>query len=153
MPLFVRSVLIAAPVADVFGFHERADALSLLAPSFPPVRIIRRTGGLEAGARVELRIGILRWVALHTACEQNRFFEDQQIEGPFAYWLHRHEFESVGPSQTRLTDRIDYRLPGGSMVNRLLCWAVDRQLHRMFAHRHRVTKEICERSSARDTAA
>ena len=40
--------------------------------------------------------------------------EDQQIRGPFAQWIHRHEFESAG-NATRLIDRIEYRIPGGAL--------------------------------------
>lgn len=147
MAEFVRSVLIDAPVDDVFRFHEREDALSLLAPAFPPVRVIGRTGGIETGARVELRVGVFRWVALHTSFEKNRLFEDRQIRGPFAKWVHRHEFEAAG-AKTRLTDRIEYELPGGLLVNLLFSWTVGLGLRNMFAHRHRVTKAFCERHSA-----
>ena len=143
LPTFTKSVLINAPVAKVFGFHERDDALALLTPAFPPVRVISRTGGIQVGARVELRVGFFRWVALHTAYEKNRLFMDEQIEGPFAQWIHRHEFEAVD-GQTRLTDRVEYRLPGGPLVNTLLGWAPKPGLAQMFAHRHRVTKQFCE---------
>lgn len=112
MVTFVKSVLIAAPVEAVFRFHERDDALSLLAPAFPPLRMISRTGGIKTGARVELRVGVFSWVALHTGYEKNRLFVDEQIRGPFAKWIHRHEFEAAGAG-TRLTDRIAYQLPGG----------------------------------------
>ena len=148
MPAFVKSVLIDAPVEVVFGFHEREDALALLTPSFPPVRVLARTGGIKSGARVELRVGFFRWIAHHTAYEKNRLFEDRQIRGPFAKWIHRHEFESAGPKQTRLTDRIEYELPGGSIVNALFGWVVIPGLRQMFAHRHRVTKALCERQPA-----
>lgn len=102
MPSFVKSILIAAPVATVFGFHEREDALPLLSPAFPPVRVIRMTGGIGTGSQVELQIGPFHWVALHSAFAKNRFFEDRQVSGPFAEWIHRHEFEAVGQA-TRLT--------------------------------------------------
>ncbi len=144
MAAFVKSILIDAPVEVVFGFHEREDALALLTPVFPPVRVIRRTGGIHEGARVELLVGIFRCVALHTAYEKNRLFEDRQVQGPFANWIHRHEFEAVGPWQTRLTDHIEYELPGGSIVNGLFGWAVIPGLRQMFAHRHRVTQVLCE---------
>ena len=143
MPTFLQSVVIEAPVAKVFAFHEREDALRLLSPAFPPVRVVRRTGGIETGARVDLQIGPFRWTALHCAFEKNHFFEDQQIRGPFTKWIHRHEFESLG-SATRLTDRIEYRLPGGEWTNRLFAWATDLGLRQMFRHRHRMTKRYCE---------
>jgi ligand-binding SRPBCC domain-containing protein len=92
---------------------------------------------------VELRILFLPWVAMHTAYERDRLFVDQQVEGPFSRWVHRHEFEDLG-SHTRLTDRIEYCLPGGALVNALLAWAVKPGLGRMFAHRHAVTKRLCE---------
>jgi ligand-binding SRPBCC domain-containing protein len=143
MPLFVRSVVIEASVERVFAFHEREDALQLLSPAFPPVRLIRRSGGIETGARVVLHVLIFRWVALHTVYQKNRLFVDEQLSGPFARWIHRHEFESFG-NRTRLTDRIEYELPGGRLINRLFSWTVVPGLARMFAHRHRVTRKICE---------
>jgi ligand-binding SRPBCC domain-containing protein len=143
LPAFVKSTVIHAPVQVVFAFHQREDALRLLSPAFPPVRIVRKTGGIEAGSEVELQIGPVHWIARHTAFEKNRFFEDRQISGPFAKWVHRHEFEPLGGS-SRLTDRIDYQLPGGALMNALLGWAVHLGLMQMFRHRHRMTKLYCE---------
>lgn len=144
MPIFLKSVMIEAPVENVFAFHERDDALQLLSQAFPPVRVIRKGGGIKPGARVELRIGPFDWVALHSAYEKNCFFEDRQIIGPFASWTHRHEFEAVGGA-TRLTDRIEYLLPGGEWMNRLFGWAVHLGLLQMFRHRHRMTRRYCEK--------
>jgi ligand-binding SRPBCC domain-containing protein len=143
VPTFAKSVLINAPVGAVFAFHERSDALSLLTPAFPPVRIINRTAGIDVGSRVELRIGLFSWVALHTAYRKDHLFVDEQIEGPFAKWIHRHEFEDAD-GKTRLTDCVEYQLPGGPIVNALLGWMVKPGLNRMFQHRHRVTKQVCE---------
>lgn len=144
MPIFVYSSLIHAPVEIVFGFHEREDALRLLSPAFPPMRVVHKTGGIEKGARVDLRIGPVAWIALHTDYEKNRYFEDRQIHGPFAEWTHRHEFEAAGSNATRLTDRVEFRLPGGTWMNRLFGWAVRLGLRQMFRQRHRVTKRYCE---------
>ena len=143
MATFVKSVIIDAPVETVFGFHERPDALLLLSPSFPQVRVVRKSGGLELGSRVELRIGFIEWIALHTACERNRLFVDEQIRGPFATWVHRHEFEDAG-GKTRLTDRVEFRLPGGAFVNAAFGWLVKIGLRQMFLNRHKVTKRLCE---------
>lgn len=141
--MFVRSVEIEAPVEAVFGFHEREDALEVLAPAFPPVTLISKTPGLGVGTRVELRVAFLRWVALHTDCVRDRLFVDEQVVGPFARWVHHHEFEDLG-QRTRLTDRVEYRLPGGKIVNACFGWVVKLGLRQMFAHRHEVTKRACE---------
>jgi ligand-binding SRPBCC domain-containing protein len=151
MTTFVKTVFIEAPLEDVFRFHEREDALRLLSPPFPPVRVIQKTGGIEAGSRVLLQVGPFQWAALHTAYEKNRFFEDQQVSGPFAQWVHRHEFHQAG-SGTRLTDRIRFELPGGAWINHLLGWAVSLGLRQMFHQRHGKTKRYCEKGHHEKTA-
>jgi ligand-binding SRPBCC domain-containing protein len=132
-------VLIDAPVATVFGFHQREEALRLLSPPFPPVQITR-TGGLEIGTRVVVRRGPFHWVARHSDFEQDRLFVDEQIEGPFQLWVHRHEFEDLGAT-TRLTDRVEYRMRGGALANA----AMRPMLAMLFRYRHRITKRQCER--------
>lgn len=149
LPTFFKSIFVNSPVENVFAFHEREDALRLLSPRFPPLRVIRKTGGIEPGSRVELTIGPFLWTALHTAYDKNRLFTDEQVQGPFAKWVHSHEFESVG-RVTRLTDRVEYRLPGGEWMNRLFGWAVQLGLHHMFRQRHRMTKRYCEKGKDPD---
>jgi ligand-binding SRPBCC domain-containing protein len=144
--VFVSSVVVQAPVETVFGFHEREDALRLLSPPFPPMRVIRKTGGIGPGSVVELKIGPIHWTALHMACEKNRYFVDEQTRGPFAEWFHVHEFESLGVA-TRLTDLVEYRLRGGKWINRLFGWIVQIALRPMFRHRHRMTRLYCENSN------
>jgi len=140
LPTFVKSSRFEAPVDSVFAFHEREDALTLLSPSFPPVTVISRTGGIRAGARVELRIGPITWVAAHTEYERNRLFVDEQISGPFARWVHRHEFADED-GRCRLTDRVSFELPGGRIVNALFGWVVALALRPMFHHRHAATRK------------
>lgn len=143
VPEFVKSTVIHAPVAAVFAFHEREDALALLSPPFPPLAVISRTGGIHTGARVVLRIGPVTWVAAHTEYVSNRLFVDEQVQGPFARWVHRHEFAEENGA-CRLTDRVAFTLPGGAVINALCGWAVGLGLRQMFAHRHAVTRRHCE---------
>jgi ligand-binding SRPBCC domain-containing protein len=144
---FEYSSHIAAPVEEVFAFHERPDALELLSPP-GSAEIVSRSGGLEVGAIVELRVAFgplkLRWLAHHIAYEKNRLFIDEQREGPFAAWVHAHLFQAE-EAGTRLTDSIEYALPGGSMIERAAGWFVRRKLRQMFEYRHLVTRRMCER--------
>lgn len=144
MPSFERSVEIEAPVEAVFAFHEHPDALKMLSPAFPPLRVLRRSGGLEAGAEVDLKIGPMTWRARHTAYERNRLFVDEQVRGPFKRWVHQHVFEALGPARSRLTDRVTFELPGGRLMNLIARPFVIFGLRRMFAHRHAVTRAACE---------
>jgi ligand-binding SRPBCC domain-containing protein len=144
---FERSSQVQAPVEVVFGFHARPDALERLTPPDQRVEVLRREGGLEAGARVELllRFGPFskRWVALHTEYARNRFFVDTQIEGPFRSWRHCHEFRAEAGG-TLLRDSIDCELPGGRFTEVLLGGLIRARLEKMFAYRHEVTRRECE---------
>jgi ligand-binding SRPBCC domain-containing protein len=144
---FQYSSLINAPVEVVWQFHERADILDILTPPWQPVKVIRRQGGLEVGAITEFRLFLgfipVRWVAKHIECEHNRLFVDQQIEGPMQSWVHRHQF-TVENDKTRLTDSIEYQLPGGWLAEFFLGWWVNARLQDMFRYRHEVTKKECE---------
>ena len=145
MPEFVRSVVVRAPIEAVFAFHEREDALPLLTPAFPPVKVVSRSGPLAVGLRVVLRLaGLITWVAEHPVVERPTLFIDAQVSGPFRRWVHRHEFAAVDAETTRLTDRISYDLPGGVLLNWAAPLLVTPGLVQMFRHRHRVTRQYCE---------
>ncbi len=147
MPKFSYSSLINAPVETVWKFHEQPDILQKLTPPWQPVKIVRREGGLDVGAISEFLIFIgpipVRWIARHTACEKNRLFIDEQASGPMENWTHRHEFVPEN-GQTRLTDSIDFSVPGGWLVNILLGGFICDRLQDMFRYRHQVTKKECE---------
>lgn len=144
MPKFVHSSVIPAPVEAVFAFHERPDALEMLTPPFAPVRVIRKEGGLAPGAVVELEVPLgpfrRRWVARHTEYQKNRLFADVQEQGPFRRWMHHHRFEALSASETRLTDEIDFSLPGGALIDFFGAWVARWQLRRMFRFRHEATR-------------
>ena len=144
---FQYSSLINAPVEVVWQFHERQDILDILTPPWQPVKVIRREGGLGVGAITEFRLMLgfipVRWLAKHIECEPNRLFVDEQIQGPMESWLHRHQFTPEN-GKTRLTDSIDYELPGGWLAEFLLGWWVDSRLKEMFRYRHEVTKKECD---------
>jgi ligand-binding SRPBCC domain-containing protein len=144
---FQYSSVINAPVAKVWQFHERQDILEILTPPWQPVKVIRREGGLGVGAITEFRITLLiipvRWLAEHIECRTNEVFIDRQIVGPMKSWLHRHQFIRE-QEQTKLTDSIEYELPGGWLAEFLLGWWIDSRLKEMFRYRHQVTKKYCE---------
>ncbi len=125
-----------APVERLFGFHERPDAIELLTPPGQKLKVVSRSGGLEVGALVDLRVGPLQmqWLAQHTDYEKNRLFVDEQVKGPFSHWVHAHRFESENGG-SRLTDDIEFAFFGGVLTG----WVVKWQLGKMFRHRHQMT--------------
>ncbi len=75
----------------------------------------------------------------------NEFFADEQGQGPFKSWHHRHEFAPEtrdGTSGTRLRDLIEYEIgfePAGRIINLLF---IAPQMRRTFAHRQRAVERL-----------
>jgi len=66
---------------------------------------------------------------------------DEQVDGPFASWVHEHRFEPAGAGRTRMLDRVEYALPygaAGALADSLL---VRRRLQRTFRYRHATLAE------------
>src|SRR6185369_16144497 len=118
-------------------------ALERLTPPWSGVEVVERTGGIEAGARVVLRMPLgpthVRWVAEHRQYVEGEMFQDAQIEGPFARWVHTHRFEPEGPSTSVLEDHIEYALPMGALGNLVGGGFTHATLDSTFTYRHRIT--------------
>ncbi|HEY7634022.1 MAG TPA: TIGR01777 family oxidoreductase [Gemmatimonadales bacterium] len=128
-----------------FAWHQRPGAFERLLPPWERVQVVERRGGLEDGGEVVLRVHFgpvtFRWLARHRDYVQDRQFADEQVEGPFSHWLHRHVFEPEGANASRLTDRIEFSLPLGPAGAALSDWAIRSRLERMLQYRHRLLQD------------
>jgi ligand-binding SRPBCC domain-containing protein len=141
--IFIRRTRIEAPAAEVYAWHALPEALERLTPPGEHIEVVERTGGIESGARVELRFGRWpfrrRWIAEHLDYEEGRFFSDIQVSGPFAYWKHTHTFEPDGPTACTLEDKVEYALPFGFLGRWMAGRIVRSKIEEMFEYRHRTT--------------
>jgi len=153
MKRFEYSSVMQATVEQVWAFHDRPDILEILTPPWQPVEVVRREGGLGIGAESEFKLWLgpvpVTWLSRHVECAPPLVFADRQVQGPMAFWLHRHCFKALepqsnAPGQMRLTDAIEYELPAGETTEPLLQSWIASRLTDMFAYRHRVTKLACE---------
>ncbi len=127
-------------MAESFAWHERAGAFERLTPPWEPVRVVSRVGTIRDGdvTTIQMKMGPIRlhWIAHHHDYQENVQFADEQVKGPFKKWDHTHRFEEVG-SESKLTDHIEYILPGGAFGRLLAGRITQRKLARVFAYRHR----------------
>jgi uncharacterized protein len=138
-----RATRLPFAAETVFAWHERPGALERLTPQWEHVRVIGRSGGIEDGASVVLQVGRplgLRWVVRHRDYVAGRQFADEQVQGPFARWVHLHRFEPDGPSACIMTDRIEYTPPLGSAAS----FVVRPRLERVLAYRHELLRRDIE---------
>ncbi len=154
--VFTRRSTLAASAEEVFLWHARPGAFERLTPPWDETRVVSRTGGVEDGARVTLRVPVgptaTRWVAEHRDVEPGRGFRDVQVEGPFARWSHRHSMQPAGASSV-LEDRIEYALPAGPAGELVAGAFVRRKLHAAFEHRHAViAADLADHAACRKVA-
>ncbi len=132
-------------VEELWSFHMRPEALTLLTPPLSGFRVVDRGMGVSEGSILTAEVGLWplagRWVALHSGVEELRSFTDTALESPFPYWVHIHEFERLDAERSRLTDSVWFLPPRwmGRTVGRAL---VTLMLQMMFAWRHRATRRF-----------
>lgn len=148
MPIFRHSTDIQAPVERVFAFHMDPTNLVRVSPPGSQTHLVSVSPlPLRVGTRVTIRgmqMGMtVTLEAEITALEENRMFEDHQVRGPFKSWRHRHLFEPISGG-TRLTDEIEFEMPGGLAGRLVGMGVVMGQLEKAFAHRHEATKRLLE---------
>lgn len=139
---FEKQSILPVTAAEAFEWHERKGAFERLCPPWDQVELIYHEG-IHNGQKAAIRLSGVpmrsTWIAEHRNYRRGECFEDVQTSGPFSYWEHRHSFEANTEETCRLTDAINYRLPGGAVGAWLLGGVTRRKLGRMFDFRHRRT--------------
>jgi len=112
----VQSIVVDAPVDEVFAWHRRPGAIRRLLPPWQPIRVVEETRHLGGGRAVLALPGGLRWVAEHdpAAYDPPGLFVDRLTSRPLSTavrWTHRHELTAV-ESRTRVTDLVETNVPG-----------------------------------------
>lgn len=130
-------------VEELFVWHQRPGALARLIPPWESVELESGSESLAPGSRVILKLSVggvpLRWVSEHTELEPNVYFQDKQLSGPFASWLHTHRFGAIDSNRSYLQDEVEYSLPGGAVGDMLGGAHIRQKLQRMFQYRHQTT--------------
>jgi ligand-binding SRPBCC domain-containing protein len=147
---YERAIEIAAPVEEVFRFHEDTGNLSRITPPSVKVEIVEVRGTYREGCLVRLRstqFGFLRQEFLMEFVEYDapRKLVDEQREGPFVYWRQTRIFTPI-PGGTRLTDIVDYGVPFGILGRIANALVIAPRIRSMFEYRQRRTKEMLERA-------
>lgn len=80
-----------------------------------------------------------------TAFDPPRRFVDEQVDGPFAFFRHEHEFMPV-EAGTRMVDRVTFAAPFGSIGRLAETVALNRHLRTLIARRADFIKTAAEHS-------
>jgi ligand-binding SRPBCC domain-containing protein len=138
------------------GQQARVESSRLVAPPQRPVAAdpALRFQSPAAGKGSEMAISFrpiamlpfrIGWLARVTEFEWNSHFCDEQFQGPFASWKHRHGITAesrAGVEGTLISDDVEYRLPLGPLGSLANAMFVQGQMEATFAHRQQRLEEI-----------
>ena len=97
---FKQSVNLPISAQDCFTWHERLGAFERLCPPWDPVEILHKDHHIRDGAKVLLKVKALPGVRIKLEAEHQNYqagisFEDRQVKGPFADWVHTHHMQNI----------------------------------------------------------
>lgn len=151
MDVFEWQSEMPVPADELAAWHVRPGSFERLRPPWQTVRVLERSGGLEAGGRLVMSVDIgpvrRRWTAEIRDYEPGRRLVDVQVDGPFARWEHTHLFISSGTGSV-LKDHVEYELPLGRAGDVVAGAPIDRALRRLFRFRHRRSRDDLARHAA-----
>jgi len=130
------TLLLPSTPEEVFAFLSDPRNLDRATPPWFRVRILSPLPpalgeGLEIRYGMRIRGVPVRWTSRITEWEPPVRFTYLQLQGPYRAFRHIHLFRAAG-SGCEAVDRVEYAVPGGGVVDRLL---VARELERIFRHR------------------
>ena len=136
--VFRTSIELPLPRERVFPFFADAANLEVITPPELRFRIVSpRPIVMEEGALIRYRLRLLGipfgWLTRITEWDPPHAFVDEQLQGPYRVWIHRHVFTEV-PGGTRINDEVCYALPlfpVGELASPLVAF----QVRRIFAYR------------------
>lgn len=137
---------LAASPEELFQFFMVPTNLEKIMAATMDVKVRHTTHDpLQEGAVIDYTFkqfgAPIKWRSRIAECVPNEYFVDEQVEGPFKYWRHRHGLEPV-PGGTRVTDDLTLELPFGPLGDLAYALVVKNQMQTAFKQRMRVMEQI-----------
>ena len=142
-----RAQTIDQALERTFAFFSDASNLERITPPFLGFRILTPTPiKMGVGTVLDYQLTLFGipfgWRTLIESWAPGESFVDTQIKGPYALWRHVHTFEALGPAQTLVRDRVEYRIPMGPLGQLAHSLFVAESLKRIFDHRAELTARL-----------
>jgi ligand-binding SRPBCC domain-containing protein len=124
---------------ETFEVFEDPYNLARITPSWLNFKVTsKERAQMRKGAEIDYTIrwlGIpMHWKTVIQDYEPPFLFVDEQAEGPYALWRHRHTFAPTGEG-TKVGDQVEYALPFGVLGSLAHAVIVKRQLQTIFRFR------------------
>jgi hypothetical protein len=133
-------------LSEVFPFFANAENLDQVTPPWLKFEILTPLPiEMKVGTVVDYRLSLhgipIRWRSEITEWNPPNKFTDVLLKGPYRFWKHEHFFTAEG-NRTRMSDRVEYAIPGWIFAPIVHSLFVKRDLEKIFDFRERAFREI-----------
>jgi ligand-binding SRPBCC domain-containing protein len=148
MHFLEREIILNAEVERVWEFMATPANLNELTPPelhFQIVSVLpeKMYDGLTILYAIQIPLfGKRRWLTEIKHIDQGKYFVDEQRIGPYRLWYHEHSIEKAGENQTRMIDRVSYKLPFGVLGSLVHQFWVENMLESIFDYRAKRLSEL-----------
>jgi ligand-binding SRPBCC domain-containing protein len=143
---FKKAITIEKPLEQVFQFFSKAENLTKITSANLNFEILSPLPiKMEEGVLIDYRIKLyhipFRWQTKITVWKPPFKFVDVQLKGPYKLWIHDHFFEESATG-TRMSDYIEYQIPGGLFAPIIHQQKIRKDIENMFDFRKKIIDQI-----------
>jgi len=137
---------LSLPREEVFRFFADAANVGQITPPELDFMILSPLPvEMRAGAEIRYRLRLFgvsfNWLSIISEWRPPDLFVDEQLEGPYQSWIHRHTFRDGVAGTTVMEDEVLYRLPAAPL-GELAHPLVKAELERIFSYRQEKIRAI-----------
>ena len=140
------TTLLPISVEEAWSFFSKPENLKLITPPEMGFEIQSNVHELSMypGMIIQYKIKPLfnismDWATLITQVQQDEYFVDEQLNGPYSYWHHEHHFKATAHG-TEMNDYLYYALPLGFIGNWVNNLFISNKIDSIFAYRAQAIK-------------
>jgi len=143
-----RTQNIPIDLLKAWDFFSKPDNLKLITPDDLSFKILSRSdaGEMYPGMIVSYTISpmfriSIKWTTEITQVKENKYFIDNQINGPYKIWHHEHHFKET-TNGVEMKDILFYEMPLGFIGNFFHRLFIKDIIEEIFNYREQKIKEL-----------
>ena len=146
MPVYETSVTLDCPQERVYEFLLRPQNIVRISPPDLGLAITKAPEVLDLGSEFEFKVQayghVLTMIHKITELVHPRQITETQVKGFFGSWVHTHSFETNDKGQVAVSDRIDFKPPGGMLGLLVSANKILDQLEEGYHYRHQQLQKL-----------
>jgi ligand-binding SRPBCC domain-containing protein len=146
MPVYETSVTLDCPQERAFEFLLRPENIARISPPEIGLAFTKAPEVLDLGSEFEFKVQayghVLTMVHKITELVNLRQITEVHVKGFFGSWVHTHSFATNDEGRAIVSDRIDFKPPGGMLGLLVSANKILDQLDEGYHYRHKLLQKL-----------